>query len=1566
MKKLLTFILLFVSFFVYSQNSGINFQGVGRNSSGVVLASTKISLRFSVIQGSEIGAVEYVESKEVTTNAQGIFSVVIGDGTQISKTGNFTDINWKINPKFLKVEMDAAGGSNFVAMGTTRLQAVPFAYYANGVNADNVDGVLSASKGGTGVASISALKTALAIDQINNTSDLAKPISTATQAVLDTKVEKVDGMQLSTNDFTTLEKTKLAAISGTNTGDQDLSELATISQLNSKANASDLALKAPIDSPTFTGTVSGITKAMVGLGSVDNTTDLAKPISSATRLALNDKADKDSTVFTKDILINGVRVGRGPNNLDNTVLGKLSFTRNTTGYSNTAVGLGALLNNTTETFNTAIGTFSLNSDSLKVGNNNVAIGFQTLRYNEAGNNNVAVGNYALNSNGVGSNNTALGFSADVTNPNLTVTNSTAIGSRARVSTSNTIQLGDADVTRINTSGTLYAGAIQNTPIGTISPTIGVFTDLTVNGTVSGITKATIGLSNVDNSSDLAKPISTLTQAALDTKVSTATFSTTVATKENATNKSTATDLGGLNPSDVLFPTQKAVKDYITANAASGNIADGGITTIKLADGAVTNDKIATGINKSKVGLNNVENTADLDKPISTATQIALDAKVSSSTYSTSIALKAPIESPTFSGTVSGITKAMVGLGSVDNTSDLGKPVSTLTQAALDNKASKDSTSFSKDILINEVRVGRGPNNLDNTVLGKLSLNRNTTGNGNTAIGYNALINNTTQEFNTAVGNYALNSDPLKVGSHNVGIGLQTLRYNEAGNNNVAVGNFALYSNGVGSNNTALGFSADVSNPSLTVSNSTAIGSNALVSTSNTIQLGDANVTRINTSGTLYAGAIQNTPIGTISPTTGKFTDLTVTGNTVGLTKSMVGLSLVDNTSDLSKPISTLMQTALDTKVSSSTLSNSLSTKENSTNKSTDTDLGGSNPSDDLYPSQRAVKAYIAANNASGGVSDGSITTVKLADGAVTGAKLAASIAGYKIFKDGAGKVITSTNATPDLILPTGSVPTGGSSVWQSFVPTASGKLSIVEFETGNPTNLNGMPPIAYVEIYAGEGISGTLLGRSNDFTISMFGRTWKSFEFNGSIIDLYTGNTYTARLITSTSNQDWVYGDNNLYNSGITNVSSSWDHNFKTSLKVFTNDQFLTSSSAQNLFGSLETNATHTGDVTGATSLTITDGVVSTAKISDGAVTTAKLANSVVDLTSKVTGYLPTSNIADGAITTAKLANTSVDLSTKVTGLLPTANIADGAITSSKISNGEVGLTNKVSGILPTSNGGTGTATSTANLIFATPNGISGAPIFRSLVSADLPTNLSGYIQNAPSSAQSASININGSIIAGGLQNTPIGNATSSSGAFTTLTTSGTASVGGTLTVTGVATFSETPILSTTSASKALFTNSNKGIVSNNITGTGNVVMSANPTLTGNVTLETITSSKDLSVNGINIGVGKGNFNTNTAIGSNPMFSNTTGEGNIAIGYQNLFLNTTGANNIALGYRSLTKNVGANDNIGIGFQSLFENISGNSNVAIGYQSLFKNTSGSQNIGRGYYSLNKKTEGQNNE
>jgi hypothetical protein len=232
--------LLFLCQFALAQTGGINFQGLARNASGEVLVNQKITLRFSVLLSSDTGTTEYQESKEATTNAQGMFSLVIGEGSILIKTGNFSDINWKVSPKFLKVEMDPSAGSNFTLMGTSKLQAVPFAYYANGVDAENVQGILPAAKGGTGVASISALKGALQLDQVSNTSDANKPLSTASQTALSTKVDKVQGKELSTNDYSTAEKTKLAAITGTNTGDQDLSGFATITVLATKANTADV------------------------------------------------------------------------------------------------------------------------------------------------------------------------------------------------------------------------------------------------------------------------------------------------------------------------------------------------------------------------------------------------------------------------------------------------------------------------------------------------------------------------------------------------------------------------------------------------------------------------------------------------------------------------------------------------------------------------------------------------------------------------------------------------------------------------------------------------------------------------------------------------------------------------------------------------------------------------------------------------------------------------------------------------------------------------------------------------------------------------------------------------------------------------------------------------------------------------------------------------------------------------------------------------------------------------------------------------------------------------------
>ena len=223
--------LSFITFFVNAQ-TGLNFQGVARTSNNTILASQPISLRLSILQGSANGTVEYVEVRKVNTNAQGLFSVVIGDEEATNTIGSISSINWKNTPKFLKIEMDATAGNNFTIVGTTQFQYVAYAQFAKSVDAENIAGIIPVEKGGTGVASINALKNVLDLGSKANLIDL--------NTGLDNKVDKVAGKTLSTNDFTTIEKNKLASITGTNTGDQDLSSYATISSMALKANTTDL------------------------------------------------------------------------------------------------------------------------------------------------------------------------------------------------------------------------------------------------------------------------------------------------------------------------------------------------------------------------------------------------------------------------------------------------------------------------------------------------------------------------------------------------------------------------------------------------------------------------------------------------------------------------------------------------------------------------------------------------------------------------------------------------------------------------------------------------------------------------------------------------------------------------------------------------------------------------------------------------------------------------------------------------------------------------------------------------------------------------------------------------------------------------------------------------------------------------------------------------------------------------------------------------------------------------------------------------------------------------------
>jgi hypothetical protein len=95
---------------------------------------------------------------------------------------------------------------------------------------------------------------------------------------------------------------------------------------------------------------------------------------------------------------------------------------------------------------------------------------------------------------------------------------------------------------------------------------------------------------------------------------------------------------------------------------------------------------------------------------------------------------------------------------------------------------------------------------------------------------------------------------------------------------------------------------------------------------------------------------------------------------------------------------------------------------------------------------------------------------------------------------------------------------------------------------------------------------------------------------------------------------------------------------------------------------------------------------------------------------------------------------------------------------------------------------------------------------------------------------------------------------------------------------------------------------------------------------------------------------------SNTAEGTNALFSRTTGIWNTAIGYEALYRDSAGNSNTAVGLRALYSNATGNNNTATGVYALYSNTAGVSNTAHGYQALVSNSTGSYNTATGYQAL----------
>ena len=197
-----------------SQNQkGIAFQAVARTSYGVIIPNKQIQIRISILKDTLAEELLYQELKSVTTSPLGLFTILIGatEPAKIITIGAFEKINWTAGTYFMRIEIDPENHLQFIQIGQQQIQYAAYAFSADHVLAENVEGILSIPQGGTGVNNLPAFKLALQMDKVNNVPDSLKILSKASIQALALKLDKKDTLSLSNRINQKLNKGEMSA-----------------------------------------------------------------------------------------------------------------------------------------------------------------------------------------------------------------------------------------------------------------------------------------------------------------------------------------------------------------------------------------------------------------------------------------------------------------------------------------------------------------------------------------------------------------------------------------------------------------------------------------------------------------------------------------------------------------------------------------------------------------------------------------------------------------------------------------------------------------------------------------------------------------------------------------------------------------------------------------------------------------------------------------------------------------------------------------------------------------------------------------------------------------------------------------------------------------------------------------------------------------------------------------------------------------------------------------------------------------------------------------------------------
>ncbi len=429
----------------------ISYQAAVRNSSGnPVPQGTTVNFRFSISDQLVGGTLLYQETQSKTTaNSTGLVNLEIGGGT--ATFGAFpSSAQWGAGNRYLKVELDASGGSSFTEMSNIQLVSVPYALHAgHAAIADSASGVwqLEGNIGIDSNAHFIGTKDGRGFSLRTNNQNRIKITSTGWVGIgtstpgriLQVNGEaKIDGLTVGQGggNGATSSAVGMSALyantngfSNTAMGYQTLMANTT-GNYNTALGREVLRDNTGGDANTGTGSYAlynntgGSNNAATGYFALVNNS-IGNSNVAVGHSALYRNSTRSNLVAIGDSALynNGIGVSQYFHAIGNTAVGSKTLMTNTTGYNNTAIGFEAMLNNTSGGSNTAIGYSSLYSNT--TGQYNTAIGFESGVSNTSGNYLTALGYRSLQKNTTGTYNTGVGYGA--LNNSTTGTGNTAAG-----------------------------------------------------------------------------------------------------------------------------------------------------------------------------------------------------------------------------------------------------------------------------------------------------------------------------------------------------------------------------------------------------------------------------------------------------------------------------------------------------------------------------------------------------------------------------------------------------------------------------------------------------------------------------------------------------------------------------------------------------------------------------------------------------------------------------------------------------------------------------------------------------------------------------------------------------------------------------------------------------------------------------------------------------------------------------------------------------------------------------------------------------------------------------------